>query len=259
MRLVFLILLLSNAIYFGWQHYLPGGNSGDNFISTDPGLEKLVLLHEVNQLSSKQVDSKRQSSIPVLAPVPEPTLAPVLEQMPDSVSDQAIDQVKVMGKPEEVESPLPEERLVCYEVGPYKNDNEARKVLKLLEADVRKVELVVKPRKTSKYWVFLSPQKSLWAARQVVKQLASKGGKDYQIVTIEGKKNGISLGLFRDKKIAELRVKNIKRLGYAPKVNEIKKEIPEHWLEVVIDQADKVQQEKLGIIPEGKVNQTTCS
>lgn len=228
MRLVFLILLLSNAIYFGWQYYLPAGNNEGDFAASDPGLEKLVLLHEVNQLSDKQVEDKRQASVPALSPTPKPvpTLEPknqpkrqqepessqltekISEQMPDLASDQAIiDQVKVMEEPKEAEPSLPEEKLACYEVGPYKSNNEAGQALELLETDVRKIEVIAKPRKVSKYWVFLSPQKSLWAARQTIKQLASKGVKDYQIVTIEGKKNGISLGLYREKKIAELRVK----------------------------------------------------
>ena len=258
MRLVFLILLLLNAIYFGWQHYLPVGNSEDSFISSDPGLEKLVLLHEVKQSPGKKAEGKKRSSVPVLSSTPEP----VPEQMPDSVSNQSgeqvIDQVKVMKKPEEVERPAPKERLVCYKVGPYKSNDEARRMLDLLKADVKKVELIVKPRKVYKYWVFLSSQKSLKAAKQTVKQLASKGIKDYQILTIAGKKNGISLGLFREKEIAELRVKNIKRLGFAPEISSIDNEGSGHWLKVVINQSDSRQQEKLNIIPRGIVSQTSC-
>ena len=273
MRLVFLILLLSNAIYFGWQYYLPAVNYEDNSAASDPGLEKLVLLHEVTQSSDKQVKDKRQAPAPVLPSTPKPVSEPkkkqepelsqstevMSEQMPDSVSEKTFDQVKVIEKSKEVEPSLPEEKLACYEVGPYKSNNEARQALEILDVDVRKIGVIAKPRKISKYWVFLAPQKSLWAARQTIKQLASKGVKDYQIVTIEGKKNGISLGLYREKTIAELRVRNIKRLGYAPKVNEIEKKFSEYWLEVVINQLDKDQQERLNVIPEGMLNQTSCN
>ena len=279
MRLVLLILLLLNVMYFGWQHYLPTGNNEDNIVASDPGLEKLVLLHEINQSTGKQVEGEgeRLSSVPVIVPTPEPVPEPktrqepgssqltekVPEQIPESVPeqpvDQAVDQMKVMEEPAEVEQSLPEEILACYEVGPYKTSNEARPVLELLEADVMKVELLVRPGKISKYWVFLPPQKTLKAATQTVNQLASKGIKDYQILTMAVKKNGISLGLFREKKIAELRVKNIKKLGYAPEISVINKEVTEHWLEVVTDQADKEQQEKLNVIPAGMVNKTPCA
>lgn len=225
MRLLFLILLLLNLVYFGWHHYQLNGDV-ENFSASDPGVEKLVLLYEAN----KQADTVVKS-----------TQMPILEQANGMANDSG---QQVAG-----------DDSTCYEIGPFSKREDAQQLLELMKPDVKQVTLYDKSKMLTKFWVFLPSQKNLQAAKKMVNQLASKGIKDYQILTILGKKNAISLGLYKDRKLAELQVQHIKSLGYSPEIRVIKREVSQYWLGVAADQVDKA---RINALPEKITEKIPC-
>jgi len=67
-----------------------------------------------------------------------------------------------------------------------------------------------------KYLVYLQSYPSLSEARYVTRHLKESGQKDYQILTVNGNKNSISLGVYSQIKTAKIRRREIEALGYKP-------------------------------------------
>lgn len=241
MRLLFLILLLLNLLYFGWQQFQLTGDV-ESFSASDPGLEKLVLLYEAEEQEvEKQIDAVEK---------------PVHKQDQGLGAMLASEQTNKIAK--DAEQALNEDQYSCYEIGPFNKKEDAQQLFELMKPNVKQVKLDVKSKMLTKYWVFLPSQESLQAARKTVNQLASKGIKDYQILTISGKKNAISLGLYKDRKFAELQFRNIKNIGYSPEIRVIEKKVPQYWLETVTDQTDKARQARISELPEGITKKIPC-
>lgn len=275
MRLLFLILILLNLLYFGWQHYQLTGDV-ERFSASDPGLEKLVLLYEVKTSTGAELAKKKQQPISqktvsqkavpqertISEEKPAPKLASKTKPEPGaqqgSRQDAQQDSQQVKAKSVDVKPVVTEENLVCYKIGPFNKKDNAQQFFEHMQPIVKQARLSEKFMTGSKFWVFLPEQKSLKAAQKIVNQLALKGINDYQILTILGKKNAISLGLYKEQKIAELRMKQIKKMGYLPEITTVKSEISRYWLEVVTDQADKALQDKINAIPRGIVKKTSC-
>lgn len=225
MRLLFLILLLLNLIYFGWHHYQLNGDM-ENFSASDPGLEKLVLLYEANLQTDTTVKSI---------------------QMP--ATEQANELAKGSGQQ------FTGDDSACYEIGPFNKKEDAQQLLELMKPNVKQVKLYDKSKMLTKFWVFLPSKESLQAARKIVNELASKGIKDYQILTILGKKNAISLGLYKERKLAELQVQHIKSIGYSPEIRVIERKVLQYWLGAVTDRADKA---RINAFPEEITEKIPC-
>jgi len=82
-----------------------------------------------------------------------------------------------------------------------------------LEAELGRVEA----REVTGYWVYLPPFPDREAAREAVRRLAEAGVRDVQV--LGGRRaNAVSLGLFRNRALAERRRQQAAALGYEPVV-----------------------------------------
>ncbi len=80
-----------------------------------------------------------------------------------------------------------------------------------LEAAVARVEA----QQVTGYWVYLPPFPDRDAAREAVRRLAEAGVRDVQV--LGGRRaNAVSLGLFRNRALAERRREQAAALGYEP-------------------------------------------
>ena len=103
---------------------------------------------------------------------------------------------------------------VCFHLGPCTRAPLAERAI----AAANKLAVKVVRRKASRrtpkgYWVYLAPSKSYKAAKRKVAELKKKGLTDLFIMGNGKRKNAISLGLFKNKEVAEDRLKQVKSMG----------------------------------------------
>ncbi|MBI5462583.1 MAG: hypothetical protein HY941_10405 [Gammaproteobacteria bacterium] len=103
---------------------------------------------------------------------------------------------------------------ICQSIGPFPERPSADEFI----ANVSGAELITTVRtahieQPSGYWVYL-PSMSRTQAQRIVRDFEEKGVKDYFL----GRQNFISLGVFTDKRSAEMRSQTITALGYAPRL-----------------------------------------
>lgn len=135
--------------------------------------------------------------------------------------------------PETPASPAPEAAAVpaqCRAVGPYASRSAAQAALDTSAAprDFRIVEVPVTERR---HWVYLPPLANRARAFELEAELRAKGIRDLQVLAADDKRNGISLGLYRDPDAARRRQEQIAQLGYQPESDVIERQRPYYWVQ----------------------------
>lgn len=215
MKTLFLFFLLINVAYFYFQSGAEE-NSTRSMLIKQPdlpsGAEPLVLLRERGLGSSESVQARAevQSKNKPSKPVAKKVEATTPESQPKQV--EKIAPLKTQAKsPAKLKKSA---EAVCFTLGPFVKMQQADRAVKSANALAVKVVRRRESKRTPKgYWVYLSPSKSYKAAKRKVAELQKKGVKDLFIMGKGSRKNAISLGLFKNKKVAQDRLKQVNKLG----------------------------------------------
>jgi hypothetical protein len=109
----------------------------------------------------------------------------------------------------------------CYQMGLFAQKEKAEYRLSEIQALGYNAKLTTRYQKRAKYLVYLPAYPSYAEASKVTDQLTASGQQDFQILTILGEKNSISLGVYSQPHTAEIRRKEIAALGYEPLVDQV--------------------------------------
>ncbi len=201
-RLLFIIALLSNiGLYIYDRQNRP---IQQPFSAVDPGVEKLVLLSEMDTENTIWED-------------PDNSTEPV--QTPPAF-DQA-----------------------CYSVGAFNSKSETTLILDALKHDVIKIRTrkVISSQEAG-FWVFIPAMKTRQEALDVGRRLSQLDIKDYYVVTGGENENTLSLGLYRESRNADARLQELLSKGFNAEKQVRVEQWPEFWLDYVIasDQLDQL-------------------
>lgn len=195
MRQLFILLLGVNLLIFMWFYFKPPQVDHNKSIIPE-NVDKLVLLREIDKAALTLTKHEPQKE----------------EIKPVAVKKPKLDQ--------------------CFTVGPFKDENVAGGFK--LSIKNRVVKSSIRSRTEQQHWgyrVYLEPQPSKTKAVSLAASLAKEGVKDYFVISRGEKVNGIALGHFKDKKLAQARLAKIKKMGYKPKMESVKKDYTLYWLD----------------------------
>lgn len=221
MKWLFILLLLINIIYFGWEidrnaRFSPLDSA--EMITIPANTAHLKLLSELNPLPEKQslvaVATELEKNIAPLEPIIAINLQPRTALLPDhfignatrSDSDSVASRSPVLAKE------------ICYTYGPVSGLEGAS----LLSAWFDEHDITYYARRADQqdkplFWVYLPPQESREAALLVLSELKKRRIGKSQLIEQGPFLNGISLGL-----LSQLDVNNrlieMKAAGYEPLV-----------------------------------------
>lgn len=202
MRYLILILLALNAAYFSWSYLNPVEDIKSAPPPISDGVLELVLLSErqaVSPVTSADGGSAEQK-------IPEET-----------------------GRASEVEQVAR-----CFTLGPLLNEKDKDVLLaRLTDMGFKAESRSIEQRETTGYWVFLPPSKNRKEALALAETLASKGIKDYYVVTDKEYRHAVSLGLFSEKARANRRMAHIRTLGFKPQKTVRYRDRTYYWLDYV--------------------------
>lgn len=271
MKWLFTLLVLVNLALLGWG-LQRDPDAAVNFPKVRPGIGHLQLLAEVdNPLAQSAKDRAAEASMPdagkitadpgsdtaEVVPAEErvaqqevpPVLATAAQQESDSVAKQALDGSPKSAVIEDQDNPPAEPETtmpatpkatppVCGAFGPFERGAEARSLAESLASQGMDTSLRRESmEKPIGYWVMIPPMQSQEAAIEKVKQLRESGIQDIRRFVKGDQKNGISLGVFSNKKNAQSRQQEIASKGHVASVVPRLITVPTYWVDYRSDQS----------------------
>ncbi len=252
MRWLFLIVLSLNFAYVVWQLTLP---STASYADVRPlnNVQPIVLLSELNSKVAQQAastpaaDAKR--AVVEAGPVKEEPVkaGPVKEEEAIAklaVKDQAgaESQVTEAVKPDlTVQPDEPPRREACFTLGPFNELESLRAMTREIKRYVTATDFRGKEEKEQPiYWVYLRPEKNRSAAIATGESLKAKKIRDFYVIRDGEKKNGLSLGHFKNKAGAYGLAKKVKKLGFDVNVEPVIKTRTVYWLDYQLAPGTKI-------------------
>ncbi|MBL1143232.1 MAG: SPOR domain-containing protein [Proteobacteria bacterium] len=258
MKWFFILLLLLNFIYLGWEIDRDSSLKRANVssaIKVPAGTQKLVLLSELEKLPETRSHIKLDNELSMENFNSEPVLPielnPNTEKMMGSLLTETIiskldenlkqdDEPLDIALPEFIVDEVPNtitEKTVCYTYGPIPNQTESELLSKWLDER----GIIYQERQTDEqgkqlFWVYLAPRDSREQAEAAMSDLKQKGVKDLRLIREGDLLNAISLGLFSSQASVNRRLNEIKAKGYQSVVVPYSGGKKLHWFDVSVVQ-----------------------
>lgn len=254
MKWLFILLLLANVIYLGWEMdrdtRLHHANISSG-LNIPVGTQEFVLLNELDKLPKKRSQIKLDNELSMQNYDSEPVmpieLNPNTEQILSSLltettivqlSDEPVlnDDIFAEFETDLLFNPEPEKR-VCYTYGPIPSQEESNLFSKWL--DDRNIQY--EQRQTDEqgkqlFWIYLAPHESHEKAVAAINDLKQKGVKDVRLIREGDLLNAISLGLFSSQAAVNRRLNEIKTKGYQSVVVPYLDGKKVYWFDVAVVQ-----------------------
>jgi hypothetical protein len=212
MRAIFILLLVANLAFFGYQYFFVTKNevASNSKVMVEPSSDEggLKLLVEEEDVSKLQV--KRRPELKAESPVVASNEKPDAE--------------------------------FCTMIGPYSQLLQAEYAVERLlalgaVAHITPVEI----KEGESYWVYLRPEVSEKEALRRLYELQKKNIESH-VITKGELANGISFGRFADYVGAEARSAEIKKQGYEVDIKMLPKTIQETWVVINAGFAEKIDE-----------------
>lgn len=215
MRWLFLLLVLANAGYFGWQTFRDAPASLPPSSAGSPSMGLALL----NELPESERPALREA---------KPVVVPPAEEAPS----EGAEITPVAEVPEAVVEVAPPRQ--CLELKGFEKSADAEQVMKGLlsrgmQLEARGETMVPKVN----YWVLLPPYNSRKEAEAVILQLKAHKLRDFYRVRSGESTNAISLGVFSNREIADRRYKQVVGLRLKtpkPQIKLLELHAKRYWL-----------------------------
>ncbi len=222
------LLIIANLAVFAWlynQRDLYEPPSEPAVAPMYPPVTPLVLLKE---RGTTQPETELESTVPATdsPDMPGDAVPPPAGEVAATGPDDAgsptpatkaeTAEIPVASAPAVPEEPAPAEPpvRVCQTVGPFPGQKDVAAFLaRIKPLGVNPTLRSAQTQQVSDYWVYL-PEMPRAEARATARELGERGIKDLFL----GKQNFISLGVFSGKSMAEARAKEIREMGYEPRL-----------------------------------------
>lgn len=245
MRWLFLLLLIANIAYVGWELSREAAVNPD-ITTTVSDIPRIVLLRERERDQAQPVEgSSGEGREPVVVDVSEPSeiatttvMEAGLDEPADIVNEPSAEAPlePYAGQQPDMRNETPTDQLAgedsCYTLGPFRELDELSAITQAIKNYV--VDTSFRSRdemEQSMFSVLLESTGSMKKARALSKELVSKNVKDYFIISSGANKYGISLGHFREKARAYRHAQHVRDLGFDPVVEPVFRSHTIYWLD----------------------------
>lgn len=248
MKWLFIIFLLLNVCYFGWeldrQTHIEVSNTVRPF-NVPADVQILELLGESVRTSeitnsalpltegenANEIKERAADQFSNIEDSPLQNIASMMDQGNVMIEKKIIDEL-VNSHPEAVTNYVKkteQEKLLCVSFGPFAESNQASELSNWLKGnEIQTRQRTEGDTKDQYFWIYLSPSDSKDEAMAAIEDLKGKGIKDYKLINKGNLQNAISLGLFSSQAAVNRRLNELKNIGYQPIM------VPYHKAESII-------------------------
>jgi hypothetical protein len=248
MKWLFIIFLLLNVCYFGWeldkQTRIEVSNTVRPF-NVPADAQILELLGESARNSettnsalpftsgenANEINERVTDQFTNIEDSPLQNIASMMDQGNVMIAKKFIDEL-VNSHPEAAinyDRKTEQEKLLCVSFGPFAGSNQAIELSNWLKGnEIQTRQRTEGDTKDQHFWIYLSPSDSKDDAMAAIEDLKGKGIQDYKLINKGNLQNAISLGLFSSQAAVNRRLNELKNIGYQPIM------VPYHKAELII-------------------------
>jgi hypothetical protein len=216
MKWFFILLLLINALYFGWE------------------LDRQTKMDVTNK-SLLPVLPKQAERLQFLTELD--TFPPLREIVVDNEVETATTANELRGNDPSLENNMPTELVdqlpdigvtaqqnslglgACFSFGPIADEVQANGLHDWFVSFGGQAQLRHKDEQGRQlFWVYLSPQESRQEAMKTIKSFRNKGIRDFRLIVKGNMQHAISMGLFSSQAAVNNRLRELQKQGYKPVV-----------------------------------------
>ena len=217
MKIVFYFFLAMNVVFYLVQSMSGGGSKVEVNLKPPRGVKELRLVNE----SDHGKDDKRSD----------------MDIKLSNIQDQKADDAATKKSSEPPPKPKTTASLgagaVCYSLGPFEGQAQVKSIsAKLADLGALASNRSEKLRVPIGYWVYLPKYGSWNEARRKVMELEEKGLKDIFIMGRGRMKNAVSLGLYKEEKSANERMKLVRNMGIDPQLETQYTVDERYWIDI---------------------------
>ncbi len=265
MKWLFILLLIGNVTYLGWEidretRLQIQRQTGNVRIPGDA--ERLLLLHELAETPPPKSSGSARGSLPQ-GPAPgfiditsgeqTDSTTDLVTTMPEPVNVDHDHLLLDMVKPFKPRNRLPEgTRVACFTYGPFAQAADVTSLRHWFQQRGQPIrERSDVDQNQQLYWVYLSPPTDKADALATLTELKDQGIKDTRLIRKGSFKNAISLGLFSSQAGVNRRLSELNARGYQPVVVPYNEDgqTSLYWLDVALDVESPVMTEAFTGLP----------
>lgn len=208
MRWIFILLLVANVVYFGWELDRETGirhRQAASVLPVPASAQQLKLLEELSEPPEPRTIDTGMDDVAMTEPG-EPGL-PVGELVTDlpEINMTAADTTIVT--------------YTCYHYGPLMDEDQMLTLQQWFTArNATSESAYVEEQGKQLFWIYLAPQPSRENAMAILDEMQKKGIGDFRLINRGDLQNAISLGLFSSREAVNNRLEELKEKGYVPVV-----------------------------------------
>lgn len=201
MKWLFFLFLMVNIAYFSYSTYFTNDDRTIKKIQSSVSEKQIKLLNEVDFSELKKVQETKIALS--TTEINESTIIPVLP----------IDRSHMVSSNQ------------CFKIGPIDKTSmdEIRLILENKYANHISFEIEVTSAITY-HRIYIPPQKTRSIIDSILKKLDDNDLNDHYVMSIDGRKNAIALGVFKNRKTAEEIATKVKYLGFSTTIESITKD-----------------------------------
>ncbi len=254
MKLLFIVFLLLNICYFGWeldrQTYIEVNNRVRPF-NVPADVQVLELLGEsarnsettnpVLPLTSGESTTEIKEAADQLSNMEDLSIDNITSLMDQSdvmIEKKIVDRL-INNYPELATNHVrktEQKKQLCVSFGPFTELNQASELSNWLRGNkIKTRQRTDDGEKDQYFWIYLSPSGSKDEAISAIADLKDKGVRDYKLINTGNLQNAISLGLFSSQASVNRRLKEIKDIGYQPIMVPYHKARSTIWVDARVD------------------------
>jgi hypothetical protein len=208
MKWLFILLLLVNVIYLGWELDRETKIRVSNYTtaySIPDSAKKLQLISEMQNLP--EIRNTRAPDGDDMSNIPEPEMD--LTTTEDLVAD--LPEI-VLNDADDINS-----NVACFRYGPIPDENMVKGLYDWFRSrDVLARIQFIEDQSSQMFWIYLAPQQSRETALAVIAEMQSKGIGDFRLINRGDLENAISLGLFSSRDAINNRLRELNDKGFVP-------------------------------------------
>ena len=240
MRWLFILLLLSNVLYLGWEidrETKIGIRKTSSVMSIPSTAKKLQLINEMESLPElrtreSQIDD-RQSFIELDMELT--TNQELVAELPEILVNDADDFISTD---------------FCFRYGPIPDEEIVRGLYDWFRSRSALAQIQYTEEQSSQmFWVYLAPQQSREGALAVMQEMKTLGLGDYRLINRGDLENAISFGLYSSREAVNSRLRELNDKGFVPVVVPYSDVNKIFWLDIQLTNTSTALEEMINGFP----------
>ena len=216
MKWLFIGALLLNISFFVYNFFIVDESTTKNAVVNKSDKSQIVLLSELDSAELKNLQNIKKPAEKMVQHVSDPETSAVSDESKRLKTELPDQPQSIKNDSSEISGSTDIQTNNCYKLGPFTKKDMDDIRLTLEKEYQNTLSFGIEPTSTTTYYrIYIPPLKSKDKITETLAQLDAKGLKDHYVMSIDGRKNAIALGVFKERIAAEKVAVKANKVGFS--------------------------------------------